>query len=71
MGVTTDGNVIRDLYSIQATGVSTEPIVTAAAAFLASLTEDQRTATLFTVEDDEWRKWSNVDGYQRQGTSLE
>ena len=45
VGVTTDGTVISGLYPIQATGVSTEPIVTAATAFLAALTEEQRTAT--------------------------
>jgi len=70
-GVTTDGNVIADLYPIKATGVSTDAVRTAAEAFLASLTEEQRASTLFTVDDDEWRKWSNVDGYTRQGISLE
>ena len=23
------------------------------------------------IDDDEWRKWSNVDGYQRQGIQLQ
>lgn len=36
----------------------------------APLTDDQRAATLFAVDDDEWRMWSNVDGYARQGVSL-
>lgn len=70
-GLTTDGNVISDLYTIKSTGVSTESIVTAATTFLASLTEEQRASTLFAVDDDEWRKWSNVDGYTRQGVGLE
>jgi len=69
-GITTDGTVIPDLYSIYSTGVSTEPVRTAAEAFLASLTDEQREAVLFAVDDEEWRKWSNVDGYQRQGVSL-
>lgn len=71
IGITTDGTVLSDLFPIQATGVATEPIITAAAAFLATLDEDQRASMLFIVDDDEWRKWSNVDGYQRQGVSLE
>jgi hypothetical protein len=68
--VTTDGEVIPDLYTIEATDASTDAVRTAAAAFVASLTDDQKAATVFTVDDDEWRKWSNVDGYQRQGTNL-
>lgn len=71
VGVTTDGKVIADLFPIQATGVTTEPVITAANAFLATLTDEQRTAILFAVDNDEWRKWSNVDGYQRDGVSLE
>lgn len=71
LGVTTDGTVIPDLYSITSTGVTTEPVRVAAEAFLAALTDDQRAAVQFTIDDDEWRKWSNVDGYQRQGVDLE
>ena len=70
VGVTTDGNVINGLFPIKATGVSTEPIRTAAETFLASLTDDQRSAIQFPIGDDEWRMWSNIDNYQRQGISL-
>ena len=61
LGVTTDGNVIDGLFPIKATGVSTEPIRTAAETLLASLTDDQRSAVQFSLDDDEWRMWSNVD----------
>jgi len=54
----------------QSTGVSTDAVRSAAEAFLAALTGTQRAAMLFTVDDEEWRKWSNVDGYTRQGVSL-
>jgi hypothetical protein len=69
-GVTTDGNLIAGLYPIHSSGVATDGVRAAAEAFLASLTDDQRAATLFTIDDDEWRKWTNVDGGTRQGTSL-
>lgn len=76
VGLTTDGEVIPDLYAIQASGVSTAGVVAAAAAWLASLSEDQRTAASFEVDpsdytQDEWRLWSNVDSYQRNGVSLD
>lgn len=70
VGVTTDGTVIDDLYDIEATGAPTDAVREAATAFLDALTDDQRAATLFAVDDDEWRRWSNVDSYTRQGTSL-
>ena len=41
----------------------------AAERFLASLTEEQRVATMFPVDDDEWRKWQNIHRYNRQGVS--
>ncbi|NRB73565.1 MAG: DUF3500 domain-containing protein [Verrucomicrobiales bacterium] len=70
-GLTTDGTVIPDLFSIEATGVSTETVKTAAEAFISSLTEEQKKKTLFPVDDDEWRKWANQHHYVRQGVSFE
>ncbi|MEM1440752.1 MAG: DUF3500 domain-containing protein [Verrucomicrobiota bacterium] len=70
-GLTTDGVVIPGLYSIEETGVSTEPVKLAADAFLASLTEEQKSKTVFPVDDDEWRKWANQHSYPRQGVSFE
>jgi hypothetical protein len=69
-GVTTDGNLVPGLYSIRSTGVSTEPVRKAAAAFLASLTSDQRARTKFPVDDPEWRKWMNQHFYVRQGVGF-
>ncbi len=71
-GVTSDGELQPNLYKISATGVSTQPIVNAATAFLSSLTASQRKKTSFAIDDEEWRKWSNVDNgiYDRQGVSL-
>ncbi|MBF4163335.1 DUF3500 domain-containing protein [Nocardioides acrostichi] len=74
-GLTTDGTVIEDLYAIQRTGVSTDGVVDAANAWLAGLTTAQRKEVTFDIDpddytEDEFRLWSNVDGYQRQGISL-
>jgi hypothetical protein len=66
-----DGAVVPDLYAARSTGVSTAPVVTAAKAFLASLSEPQRTKTVFAVDDPEWRKWMNQHFYIRQGVGFD
>lgn len=70
-GVTANGTVEPGLFAVKSTGVSTEPVRKAAAAFLASLTDEQRTKTKFAVDDDEWRKWMNQHFYRRQGIGFE
>lgn len=71
-GIFTEGESQDSLFSIEATGVSTEPIVKAANGLLESLSPEQLNAIRFEVSSDEWRKWSNVDNgiYDRQGISL-
>lgn len=69
-GVTTDGKIVDDLYSIHSTDVSTDAIVKAAQAFLDGLTTKERKATVFDVDADEWLAWSNVDGYEREGARM-
>jgi hypothetical protein len=70
-GITSDGNVIPGLFSIQKTGVSTKSIREAAEAFLALLNTAQRARTLFPVDTDQWRKWSNIHPtLMRHGTPL-
>ncbi|MHA5050531.1 DUF3500 domain-containing protein [Streptomyces sp. SD15] len=69
-GLTTDGKRIDDLYAIHSTKVATGPVIAAANAFLAGLTDTQKAATQFTVHSTEWRMWSNVDSYARQGVTL-
>ena len=72
VGVRTSEGVTVGLFPIRASGVSTEPIRKAAAAFIASQTPDQARPTVFDLEDPDWRTWVNVDNgnYVRQGTSL-
>jgi predicted nuclease of restriction endonuclease-like (RecB) superfamily len=69
-GVTTDGTVEPDLFSIRATGVSTAPVREAARRFLGGLTTAQRQATTFPADDLEWRRWNNVHRAAREGVSL-
>ena len=70
-GVTTNGSVMPGLYTIHSSGVSTEPVMRTANAFIAALTAEQRAKTLYPVDDDEWRKWANVHRYPRQGVSYD
>jgi hypothetical protein len=71
-GITAPGEHPGGLFSIKPTGVTTEPLVAAAQAFLASLTPEQKLHTVFGVDSPEWRRWCNVDNgiYTRQGVSL-
>jgi hypothetical protein len=69
-GVTTNGDVIPGLFPIRASGVTTAPVRTAADAFLAALTPEQRKSSSFGVDDGEWRLWNNIHRYKRQGVSF-
>ena len=72
VGVTTDGTPVPGLFSLQSTGVSTAPIVEAARAFLASVTEAQRGAVRRAIDSDEWRTWLNPEMFLlRHGLLLE
>ena len=70
VGITFDGKAQPGLFPIQSTGVSTGPIMEAVKSFLSSLSEEQRAHCTFPVEDDEWRRWHNIDLYEREGIAL-
>lgn len=71
-GITTDGHVVSGLSPIQRTGVSTAPIKDAADAFLASLSAEQSASATFAVDDQAWRRWSNIHPWvMRHGVSLD
>src|SRR5918995_4998460 len=69
-GVTANGELVYGLFPIASTGVSTELVQKAAGSFLDALTDEQRSATTFPVDDPEWRKWMNQHFYLRQGVSF-
>ena len=70
VGVTTDGVARQGLFRLAPTGVSTEPVITAATALLASLSQEQRARAVFAVDDDEWRRWANMHFPPRQGVGF-
>jgi hypothetical protein len=69
-GITTNGELVKGLFPVRSSGVSTEPVRVAAEKFLAALSEEQRRKTLFPVDDLEWRKWMNVSFYVREGVGF-
>ena len=71
-GIFVKNDTTENLFPIQATSVSTDLIVQAGKNFLSSLEEEQLKKLKFPIDDNEWRKWSNVDNgvYDRQGISL-
>jgi hypothetical protein len=71
-GITTDGVAIPDLFPLQATGMSTRPLLDAAEAFLAALGPAQRARACFALDSDAWRRWSNIHPYiMRHGVALD
>jgi Protein of unknown function (DUF3500) len=70
-GITTNGEVLANLFAISPTGVSTEPVRNAAEKFIGSLTSVQLARTMFPVDDVKWRKWMNQHFYARQGISFQ
>jgi hypothetical protein len=70
VGITADGSVQTGLFEIQPTGISTEPVMDAAWAFLYSLDDDKKRQLRFRFDDLEWRRWSNIHIASRQGVGL-
>ena len=70
-GITANGTVESGLFPIRASGASTAAVRGAAERFLASLNPEQRSRTLFAVDDPEWRKWMNQHFYVRQGIGFQ
>jgi len=71
-GILTKNGKTNDLFPIRSTGVSTFPIQQSAEKLLNSLTPSQKDRSTFDIDNEEWRKWCNVDNgiYDRQGVSL-
>lgn len=63
VGITTNGEPIQGLFPVTKTGVSLQPVVDAANAFLASLNSDQRATCSFDLDTGPWRAWHNMHGF--------
>ena len=60
LGVTIDGVVRQGLYALTPTGVSLQPLVEVASAFLGALTSEQRGRAHQPLDSQDWRTWINV-----------
>lgn len=70
-GITTDGTVREGLFPIRPTGVSVQPVIDAARAFVDLLDPNERKAAMFDVGSNEWRTWSNAHPFLfRHGVCL-
>jgi hypothetical protein len=62
-GITTDGNVISDLYSLAPNGAPTAAMVDAAQRLLGLCSSEQRARMSFPVDSSHWRRWQNTELY--------
>ncbi len=59
------------LFAVEKTGVSLASVLEAAQALLAALGPDQRRAACFAIDDEAWRRWSNIHPWlMRHGVCL-
>jgi hypothetical protein len=71
VGLTEAGRPRSGLFSIRRTGISLEPVATAAQAFYDVLSHEQQVKALFEIESDAWRAWHNIHpNLMRHGVCL-
>lgn len=70
-GLTTDGRIVPGLFDIRSDGVDTAPVRAAAEAFLAALSDEEKSRVAFSIHSTAWRVWSNLDPgwFHRHGLS--
>jgi len=69
--ITTNGKSQQGVFELRSSGVTTQPVLEAAVAFLKALDTDQQDKTKFAVDDNEWRKWMNQHFYLRKGVGFD
>jgi hypothetical protein len=62
-GITTDGRAIPGLFAPRPEGAPTLAMIEAVNALLARMTPEQRKASCFPVESNQWRHWQNTELY--------
>ncbi|CAG9948131.1 unnamed protein product [Clonostachys rosea f. rosea IK726] len=60
-GVTNDGDIRPDLFTLEDHGIPIEDIVKAAEAALSKMDHAQRERTVYHIDSPEWRTWSNPE----------
>jgi uncharacterized protein DUF3500 len=70
-GIATERGIVPGLFAREPTGISLASLTEAARSFLAALTPQQRKAACFAIEDEAWRRWSNIHPWlMRHGVCL-
>ncbi len=70
-GITSNGVVTPGLFAVEPSGVSLAPVLEATRRFMASLSEQQRKAACFAIDEDAWRMWCNIHPWvMRHGVCL-
>jgi hypothetical protein len=70
-GIIANGSIAPGLFAVEPTGISLAPVLEAARRFLAALSEQQRNAACFAIDDEAWRMWCNIHPWvMRHGVCL-
>ena len=62
-GITSDGQVLPGLFTLQPSDAPTEAMIAAAIAMLERVSPAQRAAMSFPVDSAQWRRWQNTELY--------
>ncbi len=62
-GITTDGGVIPRLFTPRPEGAPTLAMIEAVNALLAVMSAEQKKASMFPVDSNQWRRWQNTELY--------
>jgi hypothetical protein len=70
-GIAAGAEFAPGLFARERTGVSLASLLEVARSFLAALTPEQRKAACFAIDDEAWRRWSNIHPWlMRHGVCL-
>ena len=70
-GIITNDTSAPGLFTVEPNGVSVAPVLEATRRFLALLSEQQRKAACFAIDDEAWRMWCNIHPWvMRHGVCL-
>lgn len=71
-GITSDGNPEPGLFPLHGAGPSTASLAAAASDLLTGLDPQQQAGSTFALDDENWRRWSNIaPNVMRHGLLLE
>ena len=62
-GITTEGQVIPELFTPRPEGAPTLAMIEAVNALLAAMSAEQKKASVFPVDSNQWRRWQNTELY--------